>query len=564
MKWWNRENFWQKYGAAIFIVVLFCAFRVPLLGNMYHQDEYKWAQIVDPYFNQMGLIPHPPLAEITYHYFGLVFGFLNLRIVPFIFSLAILCLLYKVVSDEFGKKSGLIATFLYAMVPYAVMASIQIDIDGAILPFFVLLTVFCWRNYLAQTNIKNGLSVIGALAGGFLSKISFVLIGPSLIFEAFNKGLIRFKTKQIKKISIVTGAVVVVGLILFFALSKLYPGLNLGRIWNYARSFSFLNLNGRNYAQVVFLSVKAAMLLSPLILLALWAALKDLKKYAFWSLYAFSGIIFYLVLFDFSNRTLDRYLMILTLPMVIIGANVISGWLSELKRSRVSVMIGAGIAILTTILLAIPVRVLPLVPKEAYAQAVKSFNFDFLIPFSSGSGPIGFYMSAFFIAVVWLLGVLCVILFFKRRVSDLVKISFISLVVVYCFVMNTEAATGMMYGSPDKVARELTNQITSDSSVKQIITYNDIAGYELGRSGQYFKRFYTHPIFAETTVTKMKEYSGLYLVVDFPEIDKTSNYWDYLRSCAQVSEAQSGLIRGYIIDCAEEGNKALLETNKLK
>ncbi len=557
MKWWPVENFWQKYGAAIFIVALFCVFRLPLLGNMYHQDEYKWAQIVDPYFNQMGQIPHPPLAEVTYHYFGQVFGYLHLRIVPFIFSLAILWLLYKVVSNEFEKRAALVATFLYAIIPYAVMASIQIDIDGAILPFFVLLTVFCWRKYLGQANVKNGAAVIGALAGGFLSKISFILIGPSLLYEAFNKGVIRFKVTQIKKISLLLAAVVGGGLIIAGFLAWLYPGLELGRIVNYAKSFSFLNLGARNYAQVVFLSAKATMLLSPILLLVIWAAFKNLRKYAFWSIYALSGIIFYLVLFDFSNRTLDRYLMILTLPMVIIGADVIGEWLFDLKRSRASIMTGAGVALVTTLILMIPTRILPLVPKEAYVAAVKSFHFDFLIPFSSGSGPIGFYLSALFIGAVWLLSLIAVVFLCKRRVSDLIKVALISLITVYCFVMNVEAATGVLYGSPDKVARKLTTQLTSNPSINEVITYNDIAGYELGRSGQYFKRFYTHPIFAESTVNKMKEYSGYYLVVDFPEIDKSSNYWDYLQSCDQVSEVQSGLIKGYIFDCVK-GNKNLL------
>jgi hypothetical protein len=68
-------------------------------------------------------------------------------------------------------------------------------------------------------------------------------------------------------------------------------------------------------------------------------------------------------------------------------------------------------------------------------------------------------------------------------------------------------------------------------------------------AGKYYKRFYTHPIFAQSTVLKMKDYSGYYLVVDFPEIDKTSNYWEYLQSCAVVDRASSGRVGGYVYDC---------------
>ena len=46
-------------------------------------------------------------------------------------------------------------------------------------------------------------------------------------------------------------------------------------------------------------------------------------------------------------------------------------------------------------------KILPLVPKIAYLEQIKNLDFSFLLPFSSGSGPLGFYMSVKFIVLFW-------------------------------------------------------------------------------------------------------------------------------------------------------------------
>ena len=77
------------------IVVIFLFTRFLGLDFIYHQDEYRWASIANPFFGELES-PHPPLPEYLYKTAGRIFGYDNLRIVPLIFSVLNLFLIYFV------------------------------------------------------------------------------------------------------------------------------------------------------------------------------------------------------------------------------------------------------------------------------------------------------------------------------------------------------------------------------------------------------------------------------------------------------------------------------------
>jgi len=109
------------------------------LSQPYHQDEYKWAFIVDPAHNAgEAAIPHPPLAEWLYHLTGAHFGYDHLRLLPFFASFIFGILLFYIVRRVYGLRAASLALFFWAIDLYAVLASLQIDIDGVLLPIFTL------------------------------------------------------------------------------------------------------------------------------------------------------------------------------------------------------------------------------------------------------------------------------------------------------------------------------------------------------------------------------------------------------------------------------------------
>jgi hypothetical protein len=144
----------------------------------------------------------------------------------------------------------------------------------------------------------------------------------------------------------------------------------------------------------------------------------------------------------------------------------------------------------------------------------------------------------------------------NKKIAEVLFVGFLSFGFVYNIVLANEMINGSLYGSVDRVTDTLVKEVNSNGDIKQVITYYDIAGYDLHASGKYFKRFYTDPIFADTNVGKFSDYSGYYMVTNFPEIDVNSVYWKYLSTCQPVFQTADKDIYGYIFNC-EQADKTL-------
>lgn len=553
------------------LFILFLLFRVPLLDFIYHQDEHKWVRIVNPVFGLQGESVHPPLTEITFYYFGELFGYEHLRWLILLFAVACFWLVFMIAREHYGRTAALFSLLLFAVIPYNVIASIQIDIDGAILPFWILLTWWSfakinWANF--KNNVANRRWLIIfclAVLGGLLSKVSFVLIAPGLLFYYLHRYQIAINRRLLARLFYVCLAALAALAVILLLLHWLYPPLSPVRFLEYTRHFSLFNFSSRNYFQVLFLVTKSILLLSPFLLL-LFNLKKLWRRHEFWGWYLIAGLLFYLVLFDFSNRTVDRYMMFLILPLVFIGGDMLARLFEESKALvNFSVfkksLLGSGVILLLLGLALILSnnKILPLVPKTAYLEQVRNLDFSFLLPFSSGSGPLGFYMSVKFIVLFWLISLIAMIAW-HRYASAKLKIifggAFLTVALIYCLLFNAELAYGWAYGSPDKVAKVMLEEVVNNDRIEKVVTYNDTGTYELDRAGKHGGRFYTQPLFAEGSERKMRDYFGYYLVIDFPEINKQSVFWRYLQSCGAVFQTQSKKINGYLVDC-KAGDKSL-------
>src|SRR3989344_336979 len=134
-----KNNKWFLIIFAIFIFTRFLG-----LGQIYHQDEYRWATIVNPIFEE-SLGSHPPMNRWALGLAGHVLGYDHLRVVPFIFSILNLWLIYLVsLKLSSNKKTAYIAASLFVINVYSLISNLQIDIDGALLPFFILLGTYAY------------------------------------------------------------------------------------------------------------------------------------------------------------------------------------------------------------------------------------------------------------------------------------------------------------------------------------------------------------------------------------------------------------------------------------
>lgn len=555
-------NYLKYKNYIIFILLLLSVFlftRLSLVPMMYHQDEYKWAMIVNPAFNLDLRSDHPPLIGILYKTTGAIFGYDNLRVLPITVSLLCLVLLFKLMNRFYGRREALFASTMYVFSSYALVANTQIDIDGALLPLATLFTFYAYFHisYGTRRNLWFTLFIV-SLFFGFLIKLSFIIVVGTILTDYVIRNKVNLRY-WLRVVLLALGGVGVLVLItyLFVVLFKINNPLQF--VMNTTR-FGILNFSERNYFQVLFLSVKSIILASPFVLLPIFLVFSSRARrdLSVWFIYLFYNIVFYYFIFDFSNRTIERYNMFMIIPSVVIGGVFLAENMRTSLKKRKEVFMSSFIAVASILVVGtlstLDAIVLPLNPKSVYIDKLKDLDLDFLIPVTGGSGPIGFYVSAFFVTVLFIMCFLFLATYFAKRSHKYglyILVAFVSLSLSYNFVLAREFLYGSRYGSTDKVAKVIAREVNQDPQVKKVITYYDIAGYELNTTSKYFKRFYTDPMFKDTNITKFTDYSGYYMVVNFPEIDKNSTYWKYLESCRGVFETKDKNISGYIFDCKD-------------
>ena len=166
-----KSNRWLIIIFAIFIFTRFFG-----LGQFYHQDEYRWVSIANSAIFGDLSSPHPPIMELSLSLAGRFFGYENLRVVPFVFSILNLWLVYLLARRlSGGKKAAYFAAGLFVVSVYSLIANLQIDIDGAILPFFVLLSYYFYLKITVDKDKRFVWLFLAAIVGGFLAKLSFLL-----------------------------------------------------------------------------------------------------------------------------------------------------------------------------------------------------------------------------------------------------------------------------------------------------------------------------------------------------------------------------------------------------
>jgi len=537
----------------IIILALFVTTRFLGLDFIYHQDEYRWASIANPFFGELGG-PHPPLTEYLYKFIGKFFGFDYLRIVPLFFSFLNLILIFLISLKLSGnKKVALTAAGLFTISIYGLIANLQIDIDGAVLPFFILLSYYSYLKIFEVPRSRKWFLIFGlAVIGGFLTKLSYLLFVGALIADRIWR-IYGTKRENLKQAFLriwpwLAGFLTVAVIFYYFYAS------NFERIIIYARHFNSLNFASRAYFDLVFKLFKSLVWLSPLLALPVIYGLfrKDiLKKYWTWFIYLLINLVFYLVLFDFSTLTVERYFMFLIIPSVLIGAETIYELFKNIAVTKKYYILAlAGFILLSFGILSLPHDVIPLNPKEAYVDSVKSLDLKFLIPFTGGSGPSGFYFSALFILLSWLVSIATLLYcFIVKKHREIALVIFVVVGVGYNILFANEYLFGSLYGSVDGIARETIEYINSDENIDEVITYYDFGAYYLRLSGKYSSRFYTAP--KRDYVPKIESYRGQYMIVDFPAIDKNGRYWPLIERCSLVKKFQDKKIESYVFDCSK-------------
>ena len=533
-----KSNRWLLLLLVIFIFTRFLG-----LDQLYHQDEYRWVSIANTTeFGQLDA-PHPPVMKNLLSLGGKLLGYDNLRAVPFIFSILNLLLIYVVSLRITGnKKIAYLASGLYVINVYSLIANLMIDIDGALLPFFVLLTYYLYSRSVKDGDRKFLLPLVVVVIAGFLTKLSFILFAGALAVEyllvLYEGGKLK---ADFKKLLYLFGGVAVSAAAIYIYYGSSHPGFveyTIGR-------FNTFNFGSRAYFELFLRLFKFFIWFSPLLFLPMVYGLfrKDFfTKYRLWYIYSLFNFLFYLVIFDFARLPIERYFMFIIAPAVIISGHVIYSLLPGLNKKRLFLSI-LGFAVLLTFTFLITYDIVPLNPKEAYVNKVKNLDFNFLIPLTGGSGPIGFYVSAQFVLWAWIVGFLW-LLFNKKK---WVICFFVVFGVGYNVLLSSENLAGAFYGSVNNITKMSVEYVINDKEIDGVVTYYDAGVYYLKIADKYIGRFYTAP--SRDYSPRITAHRGHYMIVDFPAVDKDGLYWKLISRCELAQKFTDKYVDSYIFDC---------------
>jgi len=540
----------------IALVVVFVALRVPGHTLPYHQDEWK-AVTASSSIEQAGtLFAHPPLQQIFFVTSYRILGEDAMRLVFILFGAGALVFLYLVVLRRTNATAALLSSLLFIFCYYNVLGSLMTDVDGSLLPFFLLLSVYAYdrcKETVEATKWRWFSILMLALYAGFLLKLSFILVVGTLALD--------FAWEYRRKISVRTSFIYVASLFgfgvgyvfLLYVIQGVYPAFNIDFMLHHANQFT--EEAGRNYIQIVVQGVKALYYISPLALLLIWIDRDVVRKTRVFWLYLIAGSIFYFILFDFSRGALDKYLMFIIVPICVIVGIIIDKVFegknikTVLRNNRLLVV---GVVIVSAIMLYCnftPQSVVALYPKTEWFSRVAHGQWNVLTPLNGGSGPMGFYVSFLFIGISYIVSMICVVLgLIKKKWRVVCVIILLAIALVYNGVFIEEYIHGGLNGSAPVVLRDSLIFLEQHPEIKQIITYNDTGAQALVHKGIYAGRFYATPAFEGVHRQKFAAYTGEYMVIGVPPLYK-GFYSDFFSKCDTLFETSSGVIKGNIYAC---------------
>jgi len=548
-------------------IILFCLFvaflvlRLPGIHLPYHQDEWKNIAASSDISWAGSYFTHPPLMALSFVAAHSILGDDDFRLFPLFFSLVSLLLLYAALKRRCGENATLWSLFLFTICFYNIFASIQPDMDGSLIPFFFLLCVYLYDNFNSINDRRKWKWLIFLAAAaliGFLIKLSFILVIGAIIADYVWDHWRELTVKKASAIVLGSACLGALYAAILYIFQAIYPAFSISGMLGHANQFN--GEAGRNYMQIIVQGVKALYYLSPVLLAPLLLITKDIfKRTKLFFIYLVFGFIFYFILFDFSRGALDKYLMFAIVPLAAITGAVFSGIWKRTGSEKVllqgrmkwPILIGIAISLALLLLNFLPHDVLALYPKTEWFSSALHFKWNILNPFTGGSGPTGFYVSFLFIASSFIVSLILVVAaLFKKGWSAGIMIMLLAIGFTYNMVMAEELLFGRINGNVSEVLSAVSLYVKQDSSIKQVISYNDIGAHEFGKAGKYAGRFYATPDYESEHRIRFANYDH-YVVIDIPHLYEYGFYGRFFSNCKTMFKTVSGRIDGRVYDCSQ-------------
>tara|TARA_Y100000310_G_scaffold282786_1_gene304270 strand:- start:1962 stop:3599 length:1638 start_codon:yes stop_codon:yes gene_type:complete len=538
-----------------FLVLLFIGLllRFSGLGDALYQDEAVWGYVIREYATYEGItkfIPHPPLAIWGFQFFNLGFetGALTMRMLPFVFGIINILLVYFMGRKYFSEKAGRWAGILMLFSFWHFVASLQVDMEGSFLTFMILITLW---SYLEYDSSREGkwIWITAVLFGlSMLTKITAVLILP------------------------------IIGLHLLYRYKKLYPAIKdflpiaiVGSVffllwvgWAYwFNPVLFQHVFGHAGSTVV-VEGKSLISLLPILYFLLWGTalytflfgysfLKRKKEYVLFWIWALVPLVFYFFVGKDLVATYDRYLMIILPALALVCGDVIAGF--RLRKNEL--YLGGGMLVLgyvaSLLLNFFGTRVTHSI--AYYGALAMSLQWNFLIPLSSSTGPvikINFLTIAFsfIISLVLFIGI--------WKAQDQLKKSlfvvFLGLLFGFNLFLIGEVLEPVTQPDISDVMYDMYRYVEVNRLSKPYVSnmlatafYGDVEIYE---NEENTINYLMGDELVDMRIDIAIAEEGTILLLDYPGIGKESHIWERANECElEYTSVSKGFKGGYIFSC---------------
>lgn len=608
-----------NYNKIIF-VILILAFAIRLLGiqQPFNEDELHWAYSASAKDWFGTVMRNTPLSIYAMNTVTTILGvqIWTIRLTFIIIGLLTILATAKLAKEQYNKRTAIIAALLLAINPLQILASLQAAYEGSVLTLFFVTALYCLHKY-TQTKQKKWICWTGTAFGlAILSKTSALLLLPPIMFI-----YLYINTKKFGQTIIQTAKATAVGVALFiagFALPSIIsqsPAL----INAITQLTSQADATRTSLMPLLFQYAYAMIWIGPLFIIApiLCAIHKKADSLNLTAIiYVF---LFYLLAIREATPPMERYFMILLPSLSILSAVFADDMLHKIKSANAGIIFSAT-AIMTLLLNTIiniqKSTTLPFYPKSAYIEHAINLNWNFLIPITGSSGPLGFYINFETIAFKFLITAVLFLTYIITLQTKLEKTKKEKIIAITSLAIIAASFGGQLFFTEEYLLSALhpnINQITLDTidyinlnkldlpiyhfknyalfyhfneEYKKTINpqlqkfdYFNLSSYNPAHLKELRTIAINQPIYQEITTLsfgddtkekseqlrqKIKKDGATIVFIDFPQISKTGELWQTINNnCKQTKTfADKNQTISYVFECEKDNAQTTKNTIK--
>lgn len=550
MKGSNKQGATIKAEKLLFVII-FAALLIRIIGvnTPLYTDEAHYTNI-KPYFSSQyyvdyGLKPmeknlseqyfaskfdanpsishHPPFSMALWAVSAFIFGKTSFafRIVPLIFGLLSIFLVYLLAKHLYGEKAGLFSAALAAISFYSILSSLLVDVHGAIQMTMFLASVYFFLKHETSKETKH--LIYSAVFAGLATLNSYTSIFLFAIITIYS--LIKSRKMETFVKLLKFGAIAVATYSIFPILAFIFNRDVFLRTLITAGALA-ANINPRF---LVFLGIWVGPLLLGLAALCLLKRRKEDLIFFIWIIVAATFCVF-----SSPNASLDRYFAVAVPAFIILAGR----FLSEANLKDRHIYTGGIIFLLFySLLLFLNLKNVSYLGHDLnnYIHLASSFKWNFFFPITGPVGPVfGVVFSSIayslIISVIYIVLSAAFITIKRVRLFRWALTIFIAVSLAFNVLLVEEYLIHAAHPDYNNAYSEAVNYYKANENVlpDKVYTNNRALFFCLNKTGLNLFSY------TEETNARTKELidAGNLTVIlfNFPKIPDSEPIWGYLEN----------------------------------